>query len=62
MLHIWSAPQPFFLQHEQHVPLKLAAHKGDETGRHVRIGVDARPRRQPLDVRAQFRGERSHQW
>ena len=50
------AAQLFLFEHEQHVPVQMRAHVRDDAGRHVRVGVDARPRDEALGVRPQFGG------
>ena len=56
------ASQVVFLQHEQDVPLQAAPHVSDQACRHVRVGVDPRPRRQPFGVRRELGREGSHEF
>src|SRR5688500_9992972 len=60
MLAIAGAAEIVVLDHEQHIPAERLAHEADETGRHVRVNVNARLHSRAIDNRAEFRGESSH--
>ncbi len=60
MPQVRRASKVVFLEDEQDIPLQRPAHMSDQPCRHVRVGVDARPRRQPFRMRSEFRRKRSH--
>ena len=60
MPEVRRASKVVFLEDEQDVPLQRPAHVSDQPRRHVRVGVDARPRRQPIRMRSELRRKRSH--
>jgi hypothetical protein len=46
--------------HEQHIPVKVGAHEGHESGRNIGIHIHAGLTSNTPGVRAQFGGERAH--
>ena len=60
VLAVGRSSQIFVLQDEQRIPGQPPPHERDEARRHVRIGVDARLARAPLEVSAELRGESPH--
>ena len=57
MLHVRSPPKIGILEHEEDVPLQPLTHVRDDASRHVRVGIDARPRDEALDDRSQLFGK-----
>ena len=60
VLAVGRSSQIFVLQDEQHIPAQPPPHERDEARRHVRIDVDARLARVPLELSAELRGESPH--
>ena len=60
VLAVGHSSQIVVLQDEQHIPGQPPTHERHEARRHVRIGVDARLARAPLEVSAELRGESPH--
>src|SRR6185503_550621 len=61
VLDVRGAAQIVLLEDAQHVPSQVRTHVRDDAGRHVGVGIDARPRDQPFGVRRQLGGECAHE-
>jgi len=46
--------QLVLFENEEHIPVEVLTHVGDEPGGHVRVGVDARPRRETFRMRREL--------
>ena len=53
-------PEIRLFEHEQHVPPQPRPHVRDDAGRHVGVGIDPRPRHEPLRHRAELLRKNTH--